>query len=129
MTSPRIELGRTTVPPPAFPASDPGRMDRLNELVAEVAAERPDVVRVIDVAGHLRGLPGGELDPRLRPDGVHLTEDASEEIIGWLGPELVAAAESALGQEAAVGSAPGQSSASQGGVSPVHTMAEAVWLA
>jgi len=86
------------VPPPErpFPASDPARMDRLNQLIAEVAAERPAVVRVIDVAGHLRSLPGGELDPRLRPDGVHLTEDASEEIVGWLGPEVVAGAKSAL---------------------------------
>lgn len=93
LTSPRVEMERSMVPRPATPApsSDPARMARLNELIEEVAAERPDVVRVIDVAGHLRASPGGELDPSVRPDGVHVSEEASGPLAAWLGPELLAA--------------------------------------
>ena len=93
LTSPRVEMERSLVPrPPApHPSSDPARMDRLNELVREVAAEHPDVVRVLDLAAHLRARPGGELDPSLRPDGVHVSEEASGEVAAWLGPQIVAA--------------------------------------
>jgi hypothetical protein len=93
LTSPVVDMNRAVVPRPTTPApsSDPARMARLNELIAEVAAERPDVVRVIDVAAHLRERPAGELDPAIRPDGVHLTEEAAVDLAAWLGPEVLAA--------------------------------------
>jgi hypothetical protein len=93
LTSPRVEMERTLVPrpPSPVPSSDPARMARLNELIAEVAAERPDVVKVIDLAAHLRASPGGELDPAVRPDGVHVSEAASGPLADWLGPEILAA--------------------------------------
>ena len=91
LTSPVIDLQRTAVPRTTepLPASDPIRMARLNELIAEIAAERPDVVQVIDLAAHLRGSDEGELDPALRPDGVHLSEEASIELASWLGPKVL----------------------------------------
>ena len=92
LTSPRIEVGMQDGRPPAEerPASDPQRMERFNALVAQVAAERPDQVEVLDLAGYLRSTPGGELDPTLRPDGIHLTWDAATQVSSdWLGPEIL----------------------------------------
>lgn len=93
LTSPTIDLQRMAVPRPTkpLPASDPARMARLNALIREVAAERADVVQVIDLAQYLRNAPGGELDPALRPDGVHLSEQASIELASWLGPQVLGA--------------------------------------
>jgi peptidoglycan/LPS O-acetylase OafA/YrhL len=92
VASPHIELGAADVPPPAkpYPVSDPARMDRWNALVREAAAERPGTV-VLDLPAHLASLPGGEMDPRLRPDGVHFTLDTTREVGGWLGPQLLEA--------------------------------------
>jgi hypothetical protein len=49
---------------------------------------------VIDLAGHLRSLPGGEMDAALRPDGVHFSEQASGELVHWLAPAIVDAVRS-----------------------------------
>lgn len=92
LTSPRIAIGTQDGAPPAFerPASNPLRMARFNTLVAEVAAERPDDLTVIDLAGYLRSTPGGEMDPVLRPDGIHLTWDAATAVSSdWLGPAIL----------------------------------------
>lgn len=92
LTSPRIRIGTVDGTPPAFerPASNPLRMARFNTLVAEVAAERPEDVTVIDLAGYLRSTPGGEMDPALRPDGIHLTWDAATAVSSaWLGPAVL----------------------------------------
>lgn len=91
LTSPTVDLQRAAFPRPvtSLPASDPDRMARLNALIGEVAAERSDVVEVIDLAAHLRSLSGDELDPTLRPDGVHLSEAASIELATWLGPRVI----------------------------------------
>ncbi len=92
LTSPRIELGMQDGVPPTYqrPASNPLRMQRFNTLVAQVAAERPDTVELVDYAGYLRTQPGGELDPALRPDGIHLTwESAFQVCDDWLGPEIL----------------------------------------
>ncbi len=92
LTSPRIAIGTQDGAPPAFerPASNPLRMARFNALVAEVAAERPDDLTVIDLADYLRSTPGGEMDPALRPDGIHLTWDAATAVSSdWLGPAIL----------------------------------------
>jgi len=92
LTSPRIAIGTQDGVPPAFerPASNPLRMARFNTLLAEVAAERPDDVTVIDLADHLRSTPGGEMDPVSRPDGIHLTWEAATAVTSdFLGPAIL----------------------------------------
>jgi peptidoglycan/LPS O-acetylase OafA/YrhL len=90
LTSPLIDLGRADDPPPEepYPASDPARMERLNELLAEVVEDAPRAA-MADYAGHLRTYPGGELDPTLRPDGVHLANAQTRRVGDWLGPEVL----------------------------------------
>ena len=89
LTSPHIQFGLAdpTVPDD-HPISDPARMDRLNALIRRVDAARDEMV-VLDLQAHLAGLPGGELDPSLRPDGVHFSEEASKQVAEWLGPALI----------------------------------------
>ncbi|MCB1016790.1 MAG: acyltransferase [Acidimicrobiales bacterium] len=92
LTSPLIRIGTQDGVPPAFerPASDPSRMARFNAVLAEVADARPGEAAVVDLAGYLRSTPGGEMDPTLRPDGIHLTWDAATAIsTDWLGPEIL----------------------------------------
>ncbi len=92
LLAPHVEVGRNEEPPPDPPyaESEPERMDRLNEIIERVADERQSVV-TIDLGEHLRSLPGGEMDPRLRPDGVHFTAEAATEVADWLGPEVLTA--------------------------------------
>lgn len=92
LTNPPISLGQGDPVPPArpFPESDPARMARLNEMWRAVASERAEV-RVVDLAGYLARLPGGEMDPSLRPDGVHFSETTALKVAEWLGPAIIAA--------------------------------------
>ena len=73
-----------------LPESDPVRIDRLNELLAEAVSLRPGVASLIDMRTWLVGTPGGELDAAKRPDGVHFTDEYSAIVIDWLAPQLVA---------------------------------------
>lgn len=90
LTNPLLDFGRADDPPPAtpYPVSDPARTHRYNEILHEVAAERP-ALHVVDLAAWMRTLPGGELDPNIRPDGVHFSKPGAVEVAGWLGPELL----------------------------------------
>lgn len=90
LTAPEIELGRLEDPRPSepYPGSDPSRVRRLNELITEVA-DRSTGAEVIDLRGYLAALPGGVLDARMRPDGVHFTTETSVEVAQWLGPMIV----------------------------------------
>ena len=72
-------------------AADAAKMDRLNAIIRQVVAERPQVV-LVDLAGHLASIPGADSDQAMRPDGVHFSPDASTEMAGWYGPLIVAAA-------------------------------------
>jgi lysophospholipase L1-like esterase len=90
LTSPRIDVGRLTGSGPQA-TSDPTRMDRLNALIRESVGQRGDVT-IVDLAGYLASQPGGELDERLRPDGVHFTEATAAEVATWLAPAILAAA-------------------------------------
>jgi lysophospholipase L1-like esterase len=92
LTLPHVAIGSLedgTRPSPPFPESDPARVDRFNELLEEVVAVHPGAV-VVDFAGFLRAQPGGELDPALRPDGVHVTPEHGDEVAAWLAPQLLA---------------------------------------
>ena len=59
------------MPPSYDPTSDPARVKRFNEILREVARERPEL-HLVDFAKWMEQRPGGVLDPTLRPDGVHL---------------------------------------------------------
>ncbi len=74
--------------PESLPENDPSRMRRMNEIIAEVAATRPRV-RVFDLESYLRDRPGGGLEDAARPDGVHWTEGAADDIARSLGPTLI----------------------------------------
>ena len=90
LTNPLLDFGRSDNPPPAtpYPVSEPARTHRYNEILYEVAAERP-ALHVVDLAGWMHTLPGGELDPNIRPDGVHFSKPGAIEVAGWLGPQLL----------------------------------------
>jgi lysophospholipase L1-like esterase len=87
VTYPRIEAGadRGFV---GLPESDPARIERLNQLLAQVVALRPGVATLVDLRGWLAGQPGGESDPAARPDGVHFSDDYSVTVARWLAPVL-----------------------------------------
>jgi hypothetical protein len=84
--------GRLRLPPAL---RDPARIDRHNALLARVASARPGRVVVVDLPGMLEAQPGGELDPGMRPDGLHLTDAAAARLADTLGPAIAAAAPSA----------------------------------
>jgi hypothetical protein len=92
LAAPDIIVGQADVPPPAhpYPESDPARMHRFNQLVAQAIATHAGD-HVVDLAAHLASLPGGEMDKRLRPDGVHFTLITTREVANWLGPAIAAA--------------------------------------
>jgi peptidoglycan/LPS O-acetylase OafA/YrhL len=91
LTSPPIDQGRNQIPRgPIDPSSDPARMERWNQLIAEVAAEfPPDRVVIVDLDGWFQTLPGGPFDSTVRPDGVHLADDQVQEVGMWLAAELI----------------------------------------
>jgi peptidoglycan/LPS O-acetylase OafA/YrhL len=92
LTAPHIRLGVYGNPDQLDePTSDPARIDRFDELLRVAAATHPNVT-VVDLAGWLAGQPGGEMDARLRPDGVHFAPTVAPEVGAWLGPQLVAVA-------------------------------------
>jgi peptidoglycan/LPS O-acetylase OafA/YrhL len=66
--------------------ADPARMARFNEILAEVAAQRPDTARLIDFAGWLG--PRSE-DRSLRADGTHFYGPEFQQLSDeWVGPEI-----------------------------------------
>ena len=78
------------LPRAPYPESDPARMERLNQLILELETLRTGIVRVVDLAGYMRTLPDGEMDPNYRPDGTHFTLEGAGRIwTEWLGTEIV----------------------------------------
>lgn len=63
-------------------------MDRLNAILRSVAAERPGFVSTIELQQLFRSQPGGELDPSMRPDGLHVSNAFGLTVGAWLGPQL-----------------------------------------
>jgi peptidoglycan/LPS O-acetylase OafA/YrhL len=88
LTMPLVEFGKGETPQKAYAMNDPQRVARWNALLNEVAKERPKL-RLIDYAGYLDSLPGGQRDGPRRPDGVHLTIPAAFDVAGWLSPVLI----------------------------------------
>jgi peptidoglycan/LPS O-acetylase OafA/YrhL/lysophospholipase L1-like esterase len=92
LTTPYVKTGGDETgfrPARPFPEWDHARMDRYNALVREVAATSP-VASVVDLEDHERAAWGDEEDPAHRPDGIHPSIDAADELAGWLGPQLIA---------------------------------------
>ena len=71
---------------------DPRRHAALAEAYSEVAAARPDIVRVIDLATWFTDA-GLDTDRGARPDGIHLAPEAATSIVSdFLGDQLIRAA-------------------------------------
>ena len=87
-THPYVHVGRDRGMPDTLPESDPDRMDQLNAMLRRVAEQRPAFVTMIELQAWLRTQPGGELDPSMRGDGVHLSDTFGPILGGWLGPQL-----------------------------------------
>ena len=96
LSPPDVVFGRIDGRDPREPIeqSDPVRMQRFREVVAEVAASR-EGVEVIDLAGWVAASPD---DSTLRPDGVHFSNDAAPEVAKWLYPQVLAAYEANTGR-------------------------------
>lgn len=88
LTYPHFEAGRDQGYA-ELPESDPARVDRLNELLAEAVAMRPGVATLMDFQGWLASQPGGELDPAKRSDGLHFYDEYAPTIADWLAPQLI----------------------------------------
>ena len=95
LTYPHFEAGRDQGYSD-LPESDPARVDRLNELMAEAVALRPGVATLIDFQAWLAAQPGGEFDPAKRSDGLHFNDDYSVVIGDWLGPQVLEVARSGI---------------------------------
>jgi peptidoglycan/LPS O-acetylase OafA/YrhL len=64
------------------------RVDRLNEIVRDEAGRREDVW-VVELAGYMAGLPGGEFDREVRADGTHFTPEGAVRVVtSFIAPEV-----------------------------------------
>jgi SGNH domain (fused to AT3 domains) len=77
-----------------WPEDDPGRVDRWNELLRQVAARRQPPAHVLDLGRRL--CPDGRFTwhvdgVQVRSDGVHLTPDGVRWLSDWLFARLAAA--------------------------------------
>jgi peptidoglycan/LPS O-acetylase OafA/YrhL len=94
LTSPYIEPSRSTQPPNDDPSGQRARMTRFNEILRDVARQRPQL-HLVDLARWMQHRPNGQFDPALRPDGVHFDENASADVVApWLGPAILKASAS-----------------------------------
>lgn len=81
--------------PVVSPQEDPARHEVLHQAMRELAAADPARVAVADLGWWLTE-SGMASDHAARPDGVHLTAEAAEEVsTRWLGPVALGAALSA----------------------------------
>ena len=89
LLTPHIDVDREPgQPSKEYKASEPTRIDKLNDLIREVASTRP-FVSVLDYAAFARDWPNGEFDDTYRPDGVVPNEAGGRSIADWLAPKLV----------------------------------------
>jgi peptidoglycan/LPS O-acetylase OafA/YrhL len=89
-TSPHVRLDPTDDGSSSwsdFMDNDPGRVDRLNELVDGTVRSRRGF-EVVDLAAWLYDVPRGEFNPEVRTD-TEFTEDGAEQAVTWLAPQLL----------------------------------------
>ncbi|HEX7097450.1 MAG TPA: SGNH/GDSL hydrolase family protein, partial [Acidimicrobiales bacterium] len=72
---------------PLAPMTDPARIDRLNEIVADVAATVPNT-SLVDYPSWLADV-SSRLDRQLRRDGLHLSDDGIAEVVPWLADDVL----------------------------------------
>jgi hypothetical protein len=96
LTAGGARLVWTTVPdirppkPPgvtSFAEEDPARMARYNELIAELAAGDPRI-ELADLSTVVKQRAGGQFDPTLRPDGVHIDLRVAPDLVDWLAEQI-----------------------------------------
>jgi len=88
LTHPHIQDGLETGAKGPFPEENPARMDELNQMVREVVATKPRA-QILDLRGHMRTLPEGEMSLADRPDGIHWAKPAALALAPWLGTSLI----------------------------------------
>ncbi len=71
-----------------LPENDPARVDRLNEIIRHVVADREDFV-VADMQDWAQRLPQGEFGAADRAEGTGLTETGAARAAAWLTPEVL----------------------------------------
>ncbi len=71
-----------------YPEETPARMDAFNAMVREVVATKPRA-QMLDLEGHMRTLPEGEMSLADRPDGIHWAKPAALALAPWLGTSLI----------------------------------------
>ena len=71
------------------PDNDPARMEKANQLIRQLAEERPEVT-VVPYSNFFLSWPGGPFDPRLREDGLHVDFEGRAIVANWLSAELLA---------------------------------------
>ena len=88
-SSPPVNLpyiaGETGVPP--FVENEPERTVRYNDLIRRVA-DADDRVEFADFWSEVMAHPGGEFEPRMRPDGAHIDLKYAPELIDWIDATL-----------------------------------------
>ena len=91
-TSPYYDQGERLDGSP-WPEDDPSRVNRLNTLIREVAADHPDTVRIIDFGRYLS--PGGHFASVIRgvtvrtSGDVHLTPAGADMTAPFVFPRIV----------------------------------------
>lgn len=73
--------GETGAPP--FDEASIDRTESYNSLIRSVS-EGDDRVEFADFAAEVRAHPGGEFEPRMRPDGAHIDLKYAPELVEWI---------------------------------------------
>jgi hypothetical protein len=73
--------GETGVPP--FDEADQVRSERYNALIRQFA-ESDERVVFADFAAEVKAHPGGEFEPKMRPDGAHIDLTYAPELVTWI---------------------------------------------
>ncbi len=66
-----------------FAEEDPARMDRYNQLIAELAAASPHIDSA-DLASFVINRPGGEFGSTFRPDGSHMLLTEAPDVVAFV---------------------------------------------
>ncbi|HET6771891.1 MAG TPA: acyltransferase family protein [Acidimicrobiales bacterium] len=91
MTFPHVRAKDRSDPTRAWDTlaiNEPAKVDRFNELLAEVAAEH-DGIELVDLAGWLDTWPEQSFEPDMR-DGIHFSYAGADKVGSWLIPQVLA---------------------------------------
>jgi peptidoglycan/LPS O-acetylase OafA/YrhL len=91
MTFPHVRAKDRSDPTRAWETlaiNEPWKVDRFNELLAEVVAEH-ERIELVDLAGWLDTWPERSFDPEMR-DGVHFSYAGADKVGEWLIPQVLA---------------------------------------